>query len=137
MARTTNGGGDLQESGRLEHTRRGRLGLIVAGSLAAGLIAALVLVAAPFIAAQERLLTGGLLLGLGFGWALLAVLSNRFTDQPQRWAAAPAAFMGVFGIALLSGSAAVHELLGWIWPPVLLGLVGSCTAEAHGGCCTP
>ena len=123
MAGTSQESGDLQEPGRLEPTRRGRIGLIVAGSLAAGLVAALVLVAAPFIAAQENALTGAVLLGFAFGWALLAVLSVRFTDQPQRWAAAPAAFMGVAGLALLSGSAAVHDLLGWVWPPALFGLV--------------
>ena len=106
MARRSQDGGDLLESGRLATTPRGRIGLIVAGSLAAGLVAALVLVAAPFIAAQENVLTGAVLLGFAFGWALLAVLSVRFTDQPQRWAAAPAVFMGVAGLALLSGSAA-------------------------------
>ncbi len=97
--------------------------MIVAGSLAAGLVVALILVAAPFIAAQENALTGAVLLGFAFGWALLAVLSVRFTDQPQRWAAAPAAFMALVGLALLSGSAAVHDLLGWVWPPALFGLV--------------
>jgi pimeloyl-ACP methyl ester carboxylesterase len=123
MARTIQDSGDLQESGRLEPTRRGRIGLIVAGSLAAGLVAALVLVAAPFIPAEENVLTGVVLLGFAFGWALLAVLSVRFTDQPQRWAAAPATFMGVAGLASLSGSAAVHDLLGWVWPPVLFALI--------------
>ena len=123
MARTTQDSGDLQEAGRLEPTPRGRIGLIVAGSLAAGLVAALVLVAAPFIAAQENVLTAAVLLGFAFGWALLAVLSVRFTDQPQRWAAAPAAFMGVAGLASLSGSAAVHDVLKWVWPPALFGLV--------------
>jgi pimeloyl-ACP methyl ester carboxylesterase len=123
MARTTQDSGDLQESGPLEPTRRGRIGLVVAGSLAAGLVAAVVLVAAPFIAAEEYVLTGVVLLGFAFGWALLAVLSVRFTDQPQRWAAAPAAFMGVAGLASLSGSAAVHDVLSWVWPPVLFGLV--------------
>ena len=58
MAKTIQDSGDLQEPGRLEPTRRGRIGLIVAGSLAAGLVAALILVAAPFIAAQENALTG-------------------------------------------------------------------------------
>jgi pimeloyl-ACP methyl ester carboxylesterase len=116
-------GGDLQEPVRLEPTRRGRIGLIVAGSLAAGLVSALILVAAPFIAAQENALTGAVLLGFAVGWALLAVLSVRFTDQPQRWAAAPAAFMVVAGLASLSGSAAVHDVLSWVWPPALFGLV--------------
>jgi hypothetical protein len=119
----TQDSGELQESGRLEPTRRGHIGLIVAGSLAAGLVVALVLVVAPFIAAQENVLTGGVLLGFAFGWALLALLSVRFTDQPQRWAATPAAFTGVVGLALLSGSAAVHDVLSWVWPPVLFGLV--------------
>jgi pimeloyl-ACP methyl ester carboxylesterase len=119
----TQDSGELQESGRLEPTRRGHIGLIVAGSLAAGLVVALVLVVAPFIAAQENVLTGGVLLGFAFGWALLALLSVRFSDQPQRWAAAPAAFTGVVGLALLSGSAAVHDVLSWVWPPVLFGLV--------------
>jgi pimeloyl-ACP methyl ester carboxylesterase len=119
----TQDSGELQESGRLEPTRRGHIGLIVAGSLAAGLVVALVLVVAPFIAAQENVLTDGVLLGFAFGWALLALLSVRFSDQPQRWAAAPAAFTGVVGLALLSGSAAVHDVLSWVWPPVLFGLV--------------
>jgi len=123
MAKTIQDSGDLQEPGRLEPTRRGRIGLIVAGSLAAGLVAALVLIAGPFVAAQENVLTGVVLLGFAFGWALLAVLSVRFTDQPQRWAAAPAAFMALAGLASLSGSAAVHDVLGWVWPPALFGLV--------------
>jgi hypothetical protein len=29
---------------------------------------------------------------------LLAALSTRFSDQPQRWAAAPAMFMAVAGL---------------------------------------
>jgi hypothetical protein len=123
MAKTIQDSGDLQEPGRLEPTRRGRIGLIVAGSLAAGLVAALILVAAPFVAAEENVLTGAVLLGFAFGWALLAVLSTRFTDQPQWWAAAPAMFMAVAGLASLSGSAAVQAVFSWVWPPVLFGLV--------------
>jgi hypothetical protein len=123
MAKMTQDSGDLQESGRQEPTPAGRIGLIVAGSLAGGLVAALVLVAAPFVAAQENVLTGVVLLGFAFGWALLAVLSVRFTDQPQRWAAAPAVFMALVGLALLTRSAAVHDLLSWVWPPALFGLV--------------
>ena len=54
--------------------------------MAAGLIVAAVLVAAPFIPARENVLTGVVLLAFALGWALLAVLSIRFSDQPQRWA---------------------------------------------------
>ena len=76
--------------------------------MAAGLLTAAVLVALPFVPAEENTLTGAVLFGFAVGWALLAVLSVRFSDQPQRWAAAPAAFMAVLGVASLSGSAPVH-----------------------------
>jgi hypothetical protein len=97
--------------------------LIVAISVAAGLIAPVALVAGPFVPAKENALTGVVLLGFAFGWVLLAVLSVRFTDQTQRWAAAPAAFMGVVGLALLSGWPALLTVLSWVWPPALFGLV--------------
>jgi pimeloyl-ACP methyl ester carboxylesterase len=98
--------------------------LIVAGSLAAGLVAALALVATPFIPAKEGVLTGVVLLGFAFGWALLAVLSVRFSDQPQRWAAATAVFFALAGlISLLPPDSVVQKVFGWVWPPLLLGLV--------------
>ena len=67
-------------------------------SMAAGLIAAVVLVAVPFVPAKENVVTGVALLGFALGWALLAVLSVRFSDQPQRWAAAPATFLSLIHI---------------------------------------
>ena len=82
--------GDLQQPGRAQPTAKSRIGLIVALSMAAGLIVAVVLVAMPFIPARENVLTGVVLLAFALGWALLAVLSTRFSDQPQRWAAVPA-----------------------------------------------
>ena len=115
---------DLPQSERLPRGGRGRIGLIVAGSLAAGLVAALALVAAPFIPAKENVLTGVVLLAFALGWALLAVLSVRFSDQPQRWAAAPAVFFAVAGlISLLPPGSVVQDVFGWVWPPVLFGLV--------------
>ena len=49
----------------------------------------------------EPVVDGLVLLGFAVGWALLAALSVRFTDHPQRWAAVPAAVLGVGGAALL------------------------------------
>ena len=54
---------------------------------------------------------------------MLAVLSVRFTDQPQRWAAAPALFMGLSGLLLVAFGSSVHEVLTWVWPPAVLALV--------------
>jgi hypothetical protein len=102
---------------------RGHIGWIVAGSLATGLIAALLLVVAPFIPAEETGVTGAVLCGFALGWAMLAVLSVRFTDQPQRWAALPALFMGVSGLLLVGFGSSVQGALNWVWPPALLALV--------------
>ena len=107
---------------RPDSTPRGRIGWIVAGSLVTGLVAALLLVAAPFIPAKEGAVTGAVLCGFALGWAMLAVLSVRFTDQPQRWAAAPALLMGLGGLLLVAFGSSIHEVLSWVWPPAMLAL---------------
>jgi pimeloyl-ACP methyl ester carboxylesterase len=94
----------------------------VAGSLATGVLAALLLAAAPFIPATESGVTGAILLGLALGWTMLALLSVRLTDQPQGWAVAPALFMGLGGFLLLAFGAAMLAVLAWVWPPALLVL---------------
>ncbi len=103
--------------------RTGHIGWIVAASLATGLIVGLLLVAAPIIPAEESNLTGALLCGFALGWAMLAALSVRFSDQPQRWAAAPALFMGLGGLLLIGFGSEVQGVLKWVWPAALLPLV--------------
>ena len=56
-------------------TRGGHIGLIVVGSFAAGLAAALLLVLVVFAGAAEPVVTGSAMLGFGLGWAMLAALS--------------------------------------------------------------
>jgi pimeloyl-ACP methyl ester carboxylesterase len=104
--------------------RKGHVGLIVAGSMITGFIVALVLVIGPFAGAQEHVIMGTALLGWALGWALLAVLSIRWTDQPQQWAVAPAALMALAGASLLifRPDANAFNVLGWIWPPALIAL---------------
>ncbi|HYP45036.1 MAG TPA: alpha/beta hydrolase [Propionibacteriaceae bacterium] len=91
--------------------------------MATGPVAAALLVAAPFIPPTEAGVTGAVLCGLALGWAMLALLSVQFTDQPQPWAAAPALFMGLSGFLLVAFGSSVHEVLTWVWPPALLALV--------------
>ena len=94
------------------------------------------LAAAPFIQKQENDITGAVLWRFALGWAMLAVLSVRLTDQPQRWAVAPAVFMGVSGLLLVAFGSGVNDALRWVWPPALLALaiwmanflVASCAA---------
>lgn len=101
------------------HDPSRRLGWIVVASLLAGLGAAAVLALSPFVPAQEHAVTGAVLCGFGFGWAMLAVLSARLTDRPQRWAAAPATLLGLGGLLLWAVPAA-DPVLSWVWPPAAL-----------------
>jgi len=113
--------------------RKGRVGLIVAGSLITGFVVALVLVIGPFGGAQEHVIMGTALLGWALGWALLAVLSIRWSDQPQRWAVVPAALMALAGASFLvfRPDANAMNLLGWIWPLVLIALAVWMTVQAR------
>jgi pimeloyl-ACP methyl ester carboxylesterase len=65
---------------------------------------------------------GVVLIGFALGWATLAFLSQRSTDQPQRWAMVPAVFMGVSGLLLLVLGSTLDSVLDWVWPPALLVL---------------
>ena len=100
---------------------RGHIGLVVLGSILAGLVLGLVLVLGVFGGGQESAITGAALISLGLGMLLLVELSRRRTDQPQPWAFAPAVCAGVAGLALLVLRPGNHVLglLGWVWPLVL------------------
>jgi pimeloyl-ACP methyl ester carboxylesterase len=105
-----------------QKTRRMRVGTVVAGSLAAGFAAAVFLPFLPAGTVDDSFATAMVLFGFALGWALLAVLSIRFTDQPQRWAVAPAVVMALAAVLLLVAPHASADLLRWVWPPVALVL---------------
>ncbi|WP_426562413.1 alpha/beta fold hydrolase [Angustibacter sp. McL0619] len=98
--------------------------LVVAGSLLTGAAAALVLVLVVFAGASEPVITGAALVGFGSGWAILALLTTRWTSQPQRWARVPAIAMAGSGVALLITRPGndVLTAASWVWPPAALGL---------------
>ena len=62
---------------------RGRIGWIVFGSLTTGLIAALLLVAAPFVPAEEAAITGAVLCGFGAAGYELALRGLAATLAPR------------------------------------------------------
>lgn len=103
---------------------KGRIGSIVTASMLGGLILALVLILFVFGGATEPVITGVALLAFALGWASLAWLSERRTDQPQRWAYVPAIFMGVLGLAhlVIQPSDGLLRASGWVWPIALAGL---------------
>jgi pimeloyl-ACP methyl ester carboxylesterase len=89
-----------------------------------GLILALVLTLVVFGGATEPVINGVALLAFALGWTMLAWLSDRRTDQSQRWAYVPAIFMGVLGLAHLvfRPSDGVLRASGWVWPVAAAGL---------------
>ena len=99
----------------------GHIGRVVAGSLISGVVVAIALVAGPLAGAKEHIITGSVLVTFALAWAMLALLSERWTDQPQRWAIAPAVFMALTGTGILAVAPTGNQL-GWVWPPVVVAL---------------
>ena len=114
---------DSMTLSNVRHTACHRLFPLVAVSLIVGFLLPVVLALGPASGGGESRMTGAALLGWGIGWTLIALLSIRFTDQPQRWAVVPAGILGVTGIALIAFApgAPVMDRLAWVWPvPVLV-----------------
>jgi pimeloyl-ACP methyl ester carboxylesterase len=107
-------------------TKQRSAGGTIVVCLVAGAVAALVLVLVVFPGGTEATITGALLLGFGFGWALMARLTVRRTSQPQRWALVPAAAMGATGAALVIFTPGNQTLtaLNRVWPPLMVALAG-------------
>ncbi len=121
--RKTAPSGDDEVAPAVPGPRRSHGGGVVAGSLAVGFAAAVALPFLPVGTVDVDFSTAMVLFGFALGWALLAVLSVRFTDRPQRWAVAPAIFMALSGVLVLAAPDAVVDALGWVWPPALVVLV--------------
>jgi pimeloyl-ACP methyl ester carboxylesterase len=101
-----------------------RIGLVVFGSIASGVVLGLVLVLVAFAAGAESQITGSALVALGAGFVALTVASRR-TTQPQAWAGMPGVVATAAGLALLALSPGdrLLGLAGWVWPALLLALV--------------
>ena len=107
-------------------SRRGHIGLIVLGAIASGLLLGLLLVLVVFADAPEHEILGSALFALGAGFVLLAIGSSRFSDQPQVWALRPGVATAALGLATWALAPSDHALTlaGWVWPALLLVLVG-------------
>jgi len=95
--------------------------LAILASLVAGIVLAMALLLGPASGASEPMITGSVMFAFGLGWGLMALLSTRYSAQPQTWMVVPAMFLGIDGLGLMvfqPGPAAM-DLLSWIWPPAL------------------
>jgi pimeloyl-ACP methyl ester carboxylesterase len=105
----------------------GHIGLVVLASIAAGLAIGLLLVLGVFAGGSEPQIIGSALVGLGAGFALLALTSTRRTNQPQQWALVPGVATTVAGVGVLALAPGQRflDLTGWVWPVLLAILVVS------------
>jgi pimeloyl-ACP methyl ester carboxylesterase len=95
--------------------------LAILASFVAGAVLAFALLLGPASGGSEPMITGSVLFAFGLGWGLMALLSTRYSAQPQSWMVVPAMFLGITGLGLIvfqPGPAAM-DLLSWIWPPVI------------------
>jgi pimeloyl-ACP methyl ester carboxylesterase len=104
--------------------RREPVWRVVGGSVAVGFLGAIVLTLGVLGGATEHVVSGSALLAFAGGWAMLALLSARFTSQPQRWARVPAVGMAAVGLTLLIAQPDDEALntAGWVWPPIAFAL---------------
>ncbi|MEO5798615.1 MAG: alpha/beta fold hydrolase [Gemmatimonadales bacterium] len=100
-----------------------RIGWIVLGAVITGHLAALVAVLGPLGGAPENVITGAALLGFATGWLVLAIESEQWTGQPQRWALLPALVLGLLGSGFLLWPGVVSSApMAWALPALMLGL---------------
>jgi pimeloyl-ACP methyl ester carboxylesterase len=96
--------------------------LAILASLGIGLGLAIAFVLGPAAGTSEPVVTGSVMLAFGIGWGVMAILTSRFSAQPQPWMAVPAVALGFVGLGLIlfrPGPAAM-DVLSWIWPVALL-----------------
>jgi pimeloyl-ACP methyl ester carboxylesterase len=116
------GGLLMNDASRTTSTRSPVLAIL--GSIVAGAALAVALVFTFAAGGSEPLVTGSVLFAFGLGWGLMGFLSTRYSAQPQRWTAVPAAVLGSIGIGLMlfQPGAALMDFLGWVWPLAIAGL---------------
>ncbi len=114
-------------------TDRGPVKRIIAGSVGTGALLMLILTVGVGAGAPEYVITALALIAAAAGCAVLALLSVRRTNRPQRWAFVPAVAMSLTAAALVlfrPGDATLTAT-GWVWPPLLLVLTVWMTRQSR------
>lgn len=97
---------------------------IVIVSLLAAVLLSVLLVIVVVAGARENVISAAVLFAFAAGAVLLAVLSARRSDQPQRWAMIAAGWLALAGTVLLIWPGIVSTAaIAWVAPVLLLTLV--------------
>ncbi len=96
------------------------IGLIIPGGILAGVALGVYLIAGPFADLAEEDMAGVFMLGC----VDIALLSPLTKQKFQWWPLIPGAIIGLVGLALVRGGAALQvlEIIGYAWPLVLVAI---------------
>lgn len=97
---------------------------IVIVSFLAAVLLSIVLILVVVAGARENVISAAVLFAFAAGAALLAVLSARHSDQPQRWSLMAAGWLALAGALLLIWPGVVSTTaIAWVAPLLLFALV--------------
>jgi hypothetical protein len=100
------------------------IGLLIPGGILAGIAAGIYLMAGPYAGQIEDNQAGVFLLAFSAGWALISLLSPITKQGFQWWPLIPGGIIGLVGLAVMRGGAAMQllEIIGYAWPLILVGV---------------
>ncbi|HSN75624.1 MAG TPA: hypothetical protein VL334_11155 [Anaerolineae bacterium] len=100
------------------------IGLMIPGGILAGVALGVYLMAGPYAGQIEEDQAGVFLLAFSTGWALISLLSLVSKQGFQWWPLIPGAIIGLVGLAIMRGGAAMQllEIIGYAWPLALVAV---------------
>ncbi len=100
------------------------IGLLIPGGILAGIALGVYLITGPYAGQIEENQGGIFLLAFSAGWALISLLSVISKQGFQWWPLIPGAIIGLVGLAIMRGGAAMQllEILGYAWPLILIAI---------------
>ncbi len=100
------------------------IGLLIPGGILAGIGLGVYLITGPYAGQIEENQGGIFLLAFSAGWALISLLSLVSKQGFQWWPLIPGGIIGLVGLAIMRGGAAMQllEILGYAWPLALVAV---------------
>lgn len=100
------------------------IGLLIPGGILAGIALGVYLITGPYAGQIEENQGGIFLLAFSAGWALISLLSLVSKQGFQWWPLIPGGIIGLVGLAVMRGGAAMQllEILGYVWPLALVAV---------------
>ncbi len=100
------------------------IGLVIPGGILAGIALGIYLITGPYAGQIEQNQGGVFLLAFSAGWALITLLSPLTKQSFQWWPLIPGGIIGLVGLAVMRGGAALRllEIIGYLWPLALVAV---------------